>query len=74
MQIKHISLKVKPLIDIVEKQEESINKTFDSKFVDMLLSNNLVNNNGSDITNLLKQNKVENEVVEYVDKKLKEIV
>ena len=40
----------------------------------MLLSNNLVNNNGSDITNLLKQNKVENEVVEYVDKKLKEIV
>ena len=73
-EIKHISLKVKPLIDIVEKQEESINKTFDSKFVDMLLSNNLVNNNGSDITNLLKQNKVENEVVEYVDKKLKEIV
>lgn len=71
--IKHIPLKVKPLEDILEVGKNELDKTFDSKFVDMLLKNDLVTNSGNDIILLLKKNNINKNIIEYVDKKLKEI-
>lgn len=72
-EIKHIPLKVKPLEEISNSQENKLDKTFESKFVDMILKNNLANNNSNDIIDLLKRNKVEDSIVQYIDRKLKEL-
>ena len=73
LEIKHIPLKVKPLQEVSNSQENKLDKTFESKFADMLLDSGLVNNDSNDIINLLKKNNVENSIIEYIERKLKEI-
>ena len=69
----HIPLKVKPLTEVSNPlQENKLDKTFESKFVDMLLKNDLTGNN-NDIINLLQKNNIDKNVVEYIQKKMDEI-
>lgn len=74
LDVKHIPLEVKPLIEVSNTLEENkLDKTFESKFVDMILKNDLANNNSNDIINLLQKNNVEISIIEYIEKKLKEL-
>lgn len=74
LDVQHIPLKVKPLTEVSNSLEENkLDKTFESKFADMILNNELTNNDSNDIINLLKKNNVESSVINYIDKKLKEI-
>lgn len=73
LEYKHIPLKVKPLTEVSNSlQENKLDKTFESKFVDMLLKNDLTGNN-NDIINLLQKNNIDKNVVEYIQKKMDEI-
>lgn len=73
LEVKHISLKVKPLEEISNPLEENkLDKTFESKFVDMLLKNDLTGDN-NDIINLLNKNKIDKNIVEYIKTKMQEI-
>lgn len=74
LDVKHIPLEVKPLIEVSNTLEENkLDKTFESKFVDMILKNDLANNNSNDIINLLQKNNVEISIIEYIERKLKEL-
>ena len=73
LEVKHIPLNVKPLLEVSNAEENKLDKTFESKFADMLLQSDLTNNDSNDIINLLKKNNVEVSIIEYIDKKLKEI-
>lgn len=74
LDVKHIPLEVKPLIEVSNTLEENkLDKTFESKFVDMILKNDLANNNSNDIINLLQKNNVEISIIKYIEKKLKEL-
>jgi len=74
LDVKHIPLKVKPLEEVSNTLEENkLDKTFESKFVDMILKNDLANNNSNDIINLLRKNNVEISIIEYIERKLKEL-
>lgn len=74
LDVKHIPLEVKPLIEVSNTLEENkLDKTFESKFVDMILKNDLVNNNSNDIINLLQKNNVEISIIKYIERKLKEL-
>lgn len=73
-EIKHIPLKVKPLEEISNPLEENkLDKTFESKFANMLLESGLANNDSNDIINLLKKNNVNTDIINYIDIKLKEL-
>ena len=73
MEVKHIPLKVKPLIEVANTLEENkLDKTFESKFADMLLKNDLTGDNG-DIINLLKKNNIEPSIISYIEQKLEEV-
>ena len=72
-EIQHIPLKVKPLEEISNSLEENkLDKTFESKFAEMLLKNNLTGNNG-DLIELLNKNNVDKKLVEYIKVKIEEI-
>ena len=74
LDVQHIPLKVKPLIEVSNTLEENkLDKTFESKFVDMILNNELTNNDSNDIINLLKKNNVESSIINYIEQKLKEL-
>lgn len=73
LEVQHISLKVKPLQEVSNNEENKLDKTFESKFADMLLDSGLINNDNNDIINLLKKNNIENSIIEYIERKLKEI-
>lgn len=74
LDVRHIPLIVKPLIEVSNTLEENkLDKTFESKFVDMILKNDLVNNNSNDIINLLQKNNVEISIIEYIERKLREL-
>ncbi len=73
LRVEHIPLKVKSLLEVSNTEENKLDKTFESKFVDMLLDNELVNNSSGDIINLLKKNDVEVGIINYIEDKLKEI-
>lgn len=73
LDIKHISLQVKPLEEVANSLEENkLDKTFESKFVDMLLKNDLTGNN-NDIVSLLQKNNIDKNVIEYIQKKMSEV-
>ena len=73
LEYKHIPLKVKPLSEVSNPLEENkLDKTFESKFVDMLLKNDLTGSN-NDIISLLQKNNIDKNVVEYIQKKMDEI-
>lgn len=73
LEIKHIQLKVKPLEEVSNSLEENkLDKTFESKFADMLLKNDLTGNN-SDIIGLLEKNNIDKNIVSYIEKKIKDI-
>ena len=73
LEVKHIQLKVKPLEEVSNSLEENkLDKTFESKFADMLLKNDLTGNN-SDIIGLLEKNNVDKNVVSYIKTKIEEI-
>ena len=73
LEVKHIPLKVKPLEDVSNSLEENkLDKTFESKFVDMLLKNDLTGSN-NDIISLLEKNNVDKNVVEYIKGKIEEV-
>ena len=72
-EIQHIPLKVKPLEEISNPLEENkLDSTFESKFVDMLLKNDLTGDS-NDIINLLQKNNVDSKLVEYIKTKLDEV-
>lgn len=73
LEIEHIPLKVKSLVEVSNIEENKLDKTFESKFAEMLLENGLINNNNNDIIELLKKNKIENSIIEYIEQKLKEL-
>ena len=73
LEVKHIPLNVKPLLEVSNTEENKLDKTFESKFADMLLKSDLTNNDSNDIINLLKKNNVEVSIIEYIEQKLKEI-
>lgn len=73
LEIKHIQLKVKSLLEVSNTEENKLDKTFESKFADMLLNNDLTNNDSNDIINILKKNNVEVSIIKYIEQKLKEI-
>lgn len=73
LEVQHIPLKVKPLQEVSNNEENKLDKTFESKFADMLLDSGLINNDSNDIINLLKKNNIENSIIEYIERKLKEI-
>lgn len=73
LDIKHIPLKVKPLQEVSNSLEENkLDNTFESKFVDMLLKNDLTGDN-NDIISLLQKNKVDDSIVKYVQNKINEV-
>lgn len=73
LEVKHIPLKVKPLEEVSNSLEENkLDKTFESKFADMLLKNDLTGNN-NDIISLLKKNKVEDNIIQYIQNKISEV-
>lgn len=73
LEVKHIPLKVKPLTEVSNTLEENkLDKTFESKFVDMLLKNNLVGND-NDIISILQKNNIEKSIIDYVQTKVEEI-
>lgn len=73
LEVKHIPLKVKPLTEVSNTLEENkLDKTFESKFVDMLLKNNLVGND-NDIISILQKNNIEKSIIDYVQTKIEEI-
>ena len=73
LQVTHIPLKVKPLQEVSNSLEENkLDSTFESKFVDMLLKNNLTGDN-EDIISLLQKNKVDDKIVKYIQTKMEEI-
>ena len=73
MEVKHIPLKVKPLIEVANTLEENkLDKTFESKFANMLLKNDLTGDN-RDIINLLKKNNIEPSIISYIENKLEEV-
>ena len=73
LEIKHIPLKVKPLEDVSNPLEENkLDKTFESKFVDMLLKNDLTGSN-NDIISLLQKNNIDKNIVEYIKGKIDEV-
>jgi len=73
LEVKHIPLKVKPLVDVANILEENkLDKTFESKFADMLLKNDLTGDN-RDIINLLKKNNIESSIISYIEQKLEEV-
>lgn len=63
--LKHIKLKINSLEQILQEQQK-IDINFNSKFADMLLENNLLNNSGNDIVELLNKNNVDDNIVNYV--------
>ena len=73
LDVRHIPLIVKSLVEVSNTEENKLDKTFESKFVDMILNNELTNNDSNDIINLLKKNNVESSIINYIDNKLKEI-
>lgn len=73
LEVKHIPLKVKSLLEVSNTEENKLDKTFESKFADMLLNNDLTNNDSNDIINILKKNNVEVSIIKYIEQKLKEI-
>ena len=73
LEVKHIPLKVKPLLEVSNTEENKLDKTFESKFADMLLNNDLTNNDSNDIINILKKNNVEVSIIKYIEQKLEEI-
>ena len=73
LEVKHIPLNVKPLLEVSNAEENKLDKTFESKFADMLLQSDLTNNDSNDIINILKKNNVEVSIIEYIDKKLEEL-
>lgn len=73
LEVQHIPLKVKPLQEVSNTLEENkLDSTFESKFVDMLLKNDLTGDN-NDIISLLKKNKVDDNIVKYIQTKMEEI-
>lgn len=73
LDVEHIPLKVKPLQEVSNTLEENkLDKDFESKFVDMLLSNNL-NGGTEDIIGILNKNNIDKSIINYVENKLKEI-
>ena len=73
LQVTHIPLKVNPLQEVSNSLEENkLDSTFESKFVDMLLKNNLTGDN-EDIISLLQKNKVDDKIVKYIQTKMEEI-
>lgn len=73
LEVKHIQLKVKPLEEVSNSLEENkLDKTFESKFADMLLKNDLTGNN-SDIIGLLEKNNIDKNIVSYIKTKIEEI-
>lgn len=73
LEVKHIQLKVKSLLEVSNTEENKLDKTFESKFADMLLNNDLTNNDSNDIINILKKNNVEVSIIKYIEQKLEEI-
>jgi len=71
-EVKHFPLKVKSLEEISNPVESKLNNDFSSKFADMLVKNRLTGDN-NDIIQLLKKNKVDDNVVQYIENKLKEV-
>ena len=73
LEVQHIPLKVKPLQEVSNPLEENkLDSTFESKFVDMLLKNDL-NGDSNDIISLLQKNKVDDKIIEYIKAKMEEI-
>lgn len=73
LDIKHIPLQVKPLEEVANSLEENkLDKTFESKFVDMLLKNDLTGSN-NDIISLLQKNNIDKNIIEYIQKKMGEV-
>ena len=73
LDIKHIPLNVKPLQEVSNSLEENkLDNTFESKFVDMLLKNDLIGDN-NDIISLLQKNKVDDNIIKYVQNKISEV-
>lgn len=73
LDAEHIPLKVKSLQEVSNTLEENkLDKDFESKFVDMLLSNNL-NGGTEDIVGILNKNNIDKNIISYVENKLREI-
>lgn len=71
--VKHIPLKVKPLEEVSNPLEQNkLDTTFESKFVDMLLKNDLTGDS-NDIISLLQKNNVDKTIIDYVESKIKEV-
>lgn len=73
LEVRHIPLTVKPLSEVGNIVEENkLDENFSSKFAEMLVKNRLTGDN-NDIISLLKKNKVDEDVVKYIQTKMEEI-
>lgn len=71
--VQHLPIKYKPLTDIIVKGSDTTTNVFESKFVDMLLDSNIESNDSNSIINILKSNKVDNKIVNYIESIVKEL-
>lgn len=73
LEYEHIPLQVKPLEEISNPLEENkLDKTFESKFANMLLETNLTGD-GNDIINMLAKRYIDPSVISYIKQKLDEV-
>lgn len=58
---------------IFEQNKEVLDTTFESKFTEMLLKNELVTGSTQDIVSILKKNNVDDKLVNYIERKAQEV-
>ena len=66
-------LKIKSSEAVFKQNQAVLDTTFESKFTEMLLKNELVSGSSQDIVSILKKNKVDEKIVNYIEKKSKEV-
>lgn len=58
---------------VFEQNNNILDNTFDSKFTEMLLKNDLTTSSSNDIIEILKKNNVEDSIISYIEEKNKEV-
>lgn len=66
-------LKIKSSEAVFKQNKAVLDTTFESKFTEMLLKNELVSGSSQDIVSILKKNKVDEKIVNYIEQKSREM-
>lgn len=71
--VEYMFLETKQGVFDLENKQNTLSTEFDSKFAKMLVDKNLADGNSNDIVELLKKNKIDEEVVQYIKVKMEGI-